>query len=141
MSFADPPDPPDAGSSLRAKDLKNRVVIFRPVSLGEWPARPATEDEDEKSAAPFVVCDVWELDRSGVVQSATGVRVSWWRVVEQLRTLMGEFVAGKVTENDDRSITLVPLVGEEPRKVAADVVASIDSPVGVPVDEPSDEPF
>ena len=60
--------------------------------------------------------------------------MSWWRAVEQLKESLGAFVGGKPVENDDRSVTLVPLEGQA-RDVAEAIVKEItegapDAPAG-----------
>lgn len=111
----DPPPAPETSETLvRAADLKNRVLLLRPTGLGEWPAR------DDKPAQPFVACDVWVLDRSGIEAAHTDVRFSWWRAVAQLKDRIGQFTACRPVERDDRSVELVPLSAEA-RKVAEQV--------------------
>lgn len=122
--FLDPPDPPEGQASLKAKDLKNKVCLFRPTALGEWPAKEATEDQKAQGPQPYVECDVWVLDRAGVIEEGTGVRVGWWRAVEQLKNQMGQVVGAKPMEQDDRSVVLVALTGEA-REVAAKVSAEL----------------
>lgn len=128
--FVDPPEPPDPDAGMKAKNLKNRVCLFRPTAMGEWPAKEAEGDEKAKAAQPYVECDVWVLESEGVVEEGTGVRVGWWRAVEQLKDSLGKFVGGKPVEQDDRSVVLVPLSGSA-REVAGKVVASLS---GTPSD-------
>lgn len=122
--FLDPPEPPEGSASLKAKDLKNKVCLFRPTAVGEWPAKEATEDEKAKPAQPYVECDVWVLDRAGVTDEGTAVRVGWWKAVAQLKDNIGQIVAAKPMEQDDRSVVLVALTGEA-REVAAKVSAEL----------------
>lgn len=142
--FIDPPPAPEATDRLRAADLKNRVVIFRATGQGSDPSHP------DKNGRPWewTTCEVWVLDRSGIELHETDLRVSWWRVREQLAAAgEGALVAGKVNENDDRSITLEPLSGDA-RNVATKTAESIGEyvPAGeapsVPAGEaPGEEPF
>lgn len=122
--FVDPPEAPEAQASMKAKDLKGQVCLFKPTAIGEWPAQEASEGQKAKPAQPYVECDVWVLDRAGIVDEGTGVRVGWWRAVEQLKDSIGRVVGGKPTEQDDRSVILVPLSGEA-RDVAAKVSAEL----------------
>jgi len=105
-----PPEPPEGSNRLNAKDLKGHVVVFHPYAVGE---------DVGKDGKPwrFVVCDVWQIDRAGIVERDTEVRVSWWRAYEQLKACLGGFVPCKVVENEDRSVTLAVLAGQ-----AAEVV-------------------
>lgn len=139
--FVDPPAPPEVGetTSLRAKDLKGQVCIFQPVGEGEWPAKPATESKPAQSPQPYIECSVWTLDRAGIVQHQDGVRVSWWRAVGQLREMMGQYIAARVVEQDDRSVVLVALEGAA-RDVAETAIKEITAG---PEDEYSDldKPF
>lgn len=111
MNYVDPPDPPEEGAAqLRAKDLKNRVVVLRPVSVGEWPARAAADGKPAQQAQAWIGCECWVIDGSETFeQFEPEVRISWWRTVEQLKDCMGEFVVGRVTEQEDRSIILARL--------------------------------
>jgi len=139
MPIVDPPEPPEGGGSMRAKDLINKACIFRPVAVGEWPARPATEQDKAMKAQPYVECDVWVLDRQGVVEEGTGVRVGWWKAVIQLREAMDQFMAARPkAEEGSNAISLVALSGEA-REVAAKIVAVLEDTAPGPADEPPDE--
>lgn len=134
----DPPPAPEQSENLvRAADLKNRVLLLRPTGLGEWPAK-----DDGKGPQTYVECDVWLLDRQGIESEATGVRFSWWRAVAQLKGCMGQLVACRPIERDDRSVELVPLP-ENARKVAERVALEIEQgPTAQPAAEFSgEEPF
>lgn len=118
--FADPTPPPESsgeGPSMRAKDLKNQPLILRPTK------HDVTPGKDDKPWE-FVEADVWVLDRSGVVAHASGVRFSWWKVREQLRTQIGQFVAGRPKEGDDNSVHLEALSGPA-REVAVQAMKEI----------------
>ena len=151
MTFVDPPEPPEGGG-LKANDLKNKVCLLRPVEIGEWPAKPEERDESgnvtkkAQGPRPYYECDVWVLDRAGIVEEASGVRISWWRAVEQLKDSLGQFVLAMPVEQDDRSVILVKTAREDWRKVGAEAVAFITSgaeaPVTVAVDyDDGEEPF
>jgi len=128
----DPGAVPEGGSNMKAKDLKNQVLLLKPTGLGEWPAKDAEYDaegnvvNEAKNAQPYVICDVWVLDRSGVVDTGQGVRFSWWKAVEQLKDKIGQYVGCKPVEQDDRSVALAPLEGTG-REVAAQVIKDIHS--------------
>lgn len=154
----DPPEPPEGGGIMRAKDLVNRSCLFRPTALGEWPAKRATEHEPAQKAQTYIECDVWVLDRQGVAEEGTAVRVGWWKAVNQLRERMGQLVAAKPRHEDgSNAIYLAPLAAEA-REVAAKVAAELEavepqvrtpgdpSRTAVPIHEDalgdySDEPF
>jgi hypothetical protein len=138
----DPPEPPEGGGSMRAKDLVNKVCVFRPVSVGEWPAKPATEHEKAMKAQPYVECDVWVLDRAGVIEEGSGVRVGWWKAVEQLKGSLGQYVGAKPrTEEGSNAIYLAALSGEA-RAVAEQAVATLaGSSAPVAQYDQDEEPF
>lgn len=118
MPLTDPPPVPEGGNQLKAKDLKNKVIIIKPT---EHDTVPGKDDKPWE----FVAGDVWVLDRAGVTETGQGVRFSWWKAVAQLKGLLGEFVACKPTEMDDNSVELVPLAGEA-RDVAAKIVDRLE---------------
>lgn len=120
MPFSDPPPAPEGGGSIRAKDLVNKVCLFKPTGQGVWPA------SDDKKEQPYVECDVWVLDRAGILEEGTGVRVAWWKAVDQLSGKMGEFVGAKPMQIEgSNAIELRPLEGEA-RSVAAAVTADLE---------------
>lgn len=131
MSFVDPIDPPDPELRMGAADLKNKVCLFRPTAHGEWPAKDATVSEDGRAIKaqgprPYIECDVWVLDRAGIVEEGTGVRVSWWRAVEQLKPVaLGKFVLAMPVEQQDRSVILLKTSKQEWRDIAATAVKEI----------------
>lgn len=131
MSFVDPIDPPDPEDRMGAADLKNKVCLFRPVAEGEWPAKEAGTNEDgshrkAQGPRPYIECDVWVLDRAGIVESGTGIRVSWWRAVEQLKPVaFDSFVLAMPVEQQDRSVILVKTAKDEWRNIAAAAVKEI----------------
>lgn len=144
--FVDPPEPPEARERLNAKNLKGAYLILKPTEVGEWPAKPAEFDETGKEikraqgVQPFVTCDVWVFDRAGLVSADTGIRFSWWRAVEQLRKQLGQFVACRPMEQEDKSVVLVALAGEA--RTAAEKVMTEIGGQPAPVDaDPSEAPF
>ncbi len=127
MTFVDPTEPPEAAERMKAMNLKNKVCLFRPTSLGEFDPK-----EGKTKGDTYVECDVWVLDRAGIVEEGTGVRVGWWRAVEQLKPQMGDYVLAMPVEQEDRSVVLIKTSKEEWRKLAAEAVATIAG-TGTPV--------
>lgn len=133
-----PPAEPGEGS-LRAKNLKNAVLVLRPQRYGEEPGK-ADPKTGEVKPWRYVETDVWVLDRAGIVESGTNVRFSWWRAVPQLQDRIGQFIGCKAVEQDDNSVVLVPLEGEA-RKVAAQVIADLQAGDDTVEAPPNDEDF
>ena len=129
--FSDPGAVPEGGDRMNAKNLKNQVLLLKPTGTGMWDAKDAVLNEDgsvkieAQGPRPYVVCDVWVLDRAGVVEEGTGVRFSWWKVVEQLKEKMGRFVGGMpVIEPGGKARIFVPL-DDTHREVATKLVKSL----------------
>jgi hypothetical protein len=129
----DPPEAPEGGGLMKGTDLVNKVCLFRPTGMGEWPARAAVAATAESAAQkargpqPYVNCDVWVLDRAGIVEEGTDVRVGWWKAVEQLKDSMGQFVGAKPTkEEGSNAIFLLALSGDA-RKAAVKAIAEIEA--------------
>ncbi len=142
MALLDPPEPPEGGGLMKATDLVNRSCIFRPTGMGEWPAKPATEDQKAQGPQPYVNCDVWVLDRAGVIESSSDVRVSWWKAVEQLRVSMGQFTGAKPKKEEGTNAIWLSPLSVEAREVAARVVGEIEASESAPTPPPDDErPF
>ncbi len=120
-NFMDPPAVEEGagGDYIKAKDLKNRVVVLRPNGLN-------TEPGKDGKPWTYIEADVWVLETHGVVETGTNVRFSWWRAVSQLKSCIGELVACKPTELDDNSVELMPLTGNA-REVAEAVSKRISS--------------
>jgi hypothetical protein len=153
VSFTDPVEPPEGGQSIKAADLQNKVCLFRPTAHGEWPAKAAHVDENGKEwkaqgPSPYIECDVWVLDRAGILEEGTGVRVSWWKAVKQLEAVeLGDFVLAMPRKEDDsNAIVLIKTSKDEWREIGARVVKEIQAAVpAAPAEEPNydtgDEPF
>ncbi len=146
MSFTDPVEPPEGGASMKAADLQNKVCLFRPTGTGEWPAKEARVDEQGKEwkaqgPQPYIECDVWVLDRAGILEEGTGVRVSWWKVVKQLEAVeFGDFVLGMPRKEDDsNAIVLIKTSKDEWREIGARVVKEIDAAAAVVTEREPDE--
>lgn len=143
MTYIDPPPAPEPGEAggLRAKDLKNRVVILRATGTGE------DDSVRDKNDRPWrwTETDVWVIDRSGIELHETGLRVSWWRVQDQLKQAGESFVAGRVTEQEDRSIILAPVTGAAREVLAAvmpQVIATTQATTAAQDEPPvGEEPF
>ncbi len=132
MSDYDPPPPPEGGSGMRATDLVNKVCIFRTCSTGEWPAKEAADGQPARKAQPYVECDVWVLDRAGILEEGTGVRVSWFKVYDQLAggkdaRPIGSFTTGMPQQEEGgKAIVLTKLVGDA-AAVANRIVPELES--------------
>ncbi len=141
MTFVDPIDPPEASERMTAAALKNKICLIRPMSWDEWPSTPAEYDGEgnqtkkAQGPRPYCECDVWVLDRAGIVEEGTGVRFSWWKLVKpldskgeqgQLRPVeLGSFLLAMPVEQPDRSVILVKTAKEEWRKIAREAAATV----------------
>jgi hypothetical protein len=147
--FVDPGEPGELTGRLKAKDLINKPLIIRPLEVrhdGE-----GKDDAGNPKAYTYVKCDVWVLDRAGVVEKGEGVRFSWVRVLPQLEDRVGQFVAGTPVVQDDNSRVLQPFTegGKEiARKVIAEIKAETAAeiraegePPPIDDDEFSSDPF
>lgn len=136
--FVDPGEPGDL--SLRAKDLLNKPCLIRPnVVLHNGKGK---DDGGNDTTYTFVSCDVWVLDRAGIVESGTGVQVSWKRAMPQLTDRIGKFVAATPRRQDDNSVILEAFT-EGGKEVARAAIKEIltETPSAQPADEFSDAPF
>lgn len=147
MTFTDPVDPPEPEDRLGAADLKNKVCLFRPTVWGEWPPKGEELNEDgsvkqkAQGPRPYCECDVWVLDRAGIVESGTGIRVSWWRAVKQLEPVeLGSFILAMPVEQPDRSVILMKTSKQDWRDIAALAVKEIDEGASAPATEGDYEP-
>lgn len=127
MPLIDPPEPPEGGNRLNPKDLKNVPMILRPT---RYDTIPGTKPNDKGEVKPwtFVECDVWTLDRAGILDQDTDVRFSWWRAVDQLKDQIGLLVACRPVAQEDNSVILAPLTGAA-RDIAESVLVQIESEV------------
>lgn len=127
VTFVDPPAPPEPGETgLRAKDLKNRIVVLRATGTGIDTERL----DDAGRPWEWTTCDAWVIDRSGVEQHVSGLRVSWWRVREQLNAAGGNYVAGRVVQGSDNSVTLEAVVGPKREMLTStmkEIIASVEA--------------
>lgn len=140
MSLAQLPPPPEPGeaSGLRAKQLKNQPIVLLPTGVGVGKGK---DREGNPTEYEYINCTVWVLDRQGVTDSAEGVQFSWWRAREQLRDLIGQYVACRPVEQDDNSVILTELSGEA-LAVAAKVVESLKAEAsGMGVPAPQDHSY
>lgn len=139
--FVDPGEPGELKTGLRAKNLVNQPLIIRPNAILEAMGK---DDAGNDKPYTYVDCDVWVLDRQGVIDHDTGVQFSWVRVMPQLSDRLGQYVAGKPIRGSDNSITLQPFT-EDGKKIARSVIAEIrnTAPATPPAEEYSDgeEPF
>lgn len=137
MTIIDPPPAPEGGNNVRPADLLNQPILVRPIGIGTW-------DEESKSPGkPYVICDVWTLDRAGIVEHHEGMWISWWKAVEQLRENIGSIVACRPTKQDDNSIELTPLEGaaREVAVKAAESLSAVEDVPPAPAYEDGEEPF
>lgn len=119
MSIIDPPAAPEGGSNARPSDLLNTPCIVQPTGTGVW------GPDSKTPGKPYVVCNVWTLDRAGIVDHHEGMWIGWWKAVEQLKGSPGALVACRPTQQADNSISLEPLDGAA-REVAAGAAAQIE---------------
>jgi hypothetical protein len=137
--LSDPPDAPEPGATrTKPRELLNQPVVLLPTGIRT--AHDKVKNEDFE----VVDCHFWTLDRSGVVADGeTGI--SWWRAREQLRGMLGQYVACRPVQGDDNSISLARLAGAA-REVAAKAIAGLSAPLveEVPADDQWDheeDPF
>lgn len=137
MSYIDPPPAPEPGEALlRAKDLRNRVVVLRATGHGIDESKP----DAKGNPWTWITCDVWVIDRAGIELHEQGLRVSWWRVQEQLKQAGESFVAGRVMEQEDKSVILVPVTGQA-RDVLESVMPEIVAAVKEQASNPAPDPY
>lgn len=131
--FVDPGEPGELKGSLRAKDLINKPLIVRPV---------AEREETGQDGKPwhYVECDVVVLGVGGIEDHASGVRVSWVRVIPQLTDRLGAWVTGTPKVQQDNSVVLVPF-GEKGREVARQVWPQVERLFTSDGSAPGEEPF
>lgn len=113
--FLEPGDPAEPSSmQLRAADLINLPCLVRVTGEGMWPAKAAHTDEQgvthrAQPEMPYVECDVVVLGASGIENHASGVRISWRRVVPAQLNMskVGRWVPCRPKQQEDRSIILL----------------------------------
>lgn len=133
----DPGPPPEGGQFLKAADLKNKPLLVKPTGTGWYDAKPASpaelddqgnvvrEAQKEQGPQEYVECDVWVLDRAGVVEEGTGVRIGWWKAVGQLKDKMGRYVGGVPLKEANSNSIVFEKLDDTHRAVAAQVVKDI----------------
>ena len=149
-----PIDPPEVempeGEFLRTADLKNQVCLVIPREVREEPGVKPGRDGVIKPWK-FVACDVAIVDRAGIVNIGTDVRVSWaqpYLALEQaLAENPGQVVMGKfATEEGSNSIRLIALSGKA-KEVAQSCERAFldqlsdDGKDDAPFDDDLSEPF
>lgn len=119
--FVDPGDPGELKGSLRAKDLINKPLLIQPLS------EDTVEGQDGKPWH-FVECNVAVIGMGGVEDHASGVRISWVRVLPQLTQRMNEkagaWVAGIPKVQQDNSVILTPF-SEKGRDTARQLMPQV----------------
>lgn len=140
--FVDPGEPGELQGLMRAKDLLNKPCIFRPHPIQQGQGK---DDAGNPQSYDYYPCDVWVLDRAGIVEHGTNVQVSWKRVMPQLSEKVGLFVAATPRRGDDNSITLQPFTdsGKEIARLAIKEIKSATTTDTAPEPEyaPGEEPF
>jgi hypothetical protein len=103
--FMDPGEPGELKGSLRAKDLINKPLLIQPLH------EDTVAGQDEKPWH-FVECNVAVIGMGGVEDHASGVRISWVRVLPQLTDRLSEkpnaWIAGIPKVQQDNSVILTP---------------------------------
>jgi hypothetical protein len=140
--FMDPGEPGELTGFLKAKDLINKPLIIKPLAVRH--DGQGKDDDGNPTSYTYVNCDVWVLDRAGVVEKGEGVRIAWKRVIPQLEDRIGKFVAGTPIVEADNSRVLQAF-SEAGKEIARKVIAEIKAeapPIAEepPVDEYADEP-
>ncbi len=126
--FNDPAPPPDPEERLRASDLVGKACLILPTGTGMWPAKEATVATADAPAQkaqgerPYVEATVYTLDRAGVTAHEEGLRVSWWRTIDDLTANIGTYVLATPKKEADNSIVLAKVSDEKVRAAAAVVV-------------------
>ena len=121
--FVDPGTPGDLSSGMRAKDLVNKPLLIRPNAVETFDGK---DNEGNPKAYQAVVCDVWVLDRAGIIEQGTNVQFSWVRVMPQLTDRLGKFVAATPRRQEDNSIVLQAF-SDDGREIARKAIAEIGS--------------
>lgn len=130
--FVDPGEPGELKGSLRAKDLINKPLLLQPV------AEERIEGQDGKPWH-YVECHVVVIGMGGIEDHASGVRISWVRVLPQLTQRMrenpGMWVAGIPKVQQDNSVILQPFSdrGRETARGLMDQVTALFKPAATEV--------
>jgi hypothetical protein len=111
-------EPGDAGG-MRAKDLRGHACLIQPVG--------SEKEETGRDGKPwsYFSCHVFRLDSDGIAEEGKDVRVSWGRVMKQLRDANGGWLAVKPVDADNNAVVLEALTGSE-LEVAERVLADLD---------------
>jgi len=145
--FVDPGDPGELKGSIRAKDLINKPLLIQPLS------EETVEGQDGKPWH-FVECNVAVIGMGGVEDYASGVRISWVRVLPQLTQRMNEnpgaWVGGIPKVQQDNSVILTPF-SDKGRETASNLMPQImglfktveptPENIAPPAFGPGEEPF
>ena len=147
--FVDPGEPGELTGMMKSKDLINKPLIIRPLAVRHDGA--GKDDDGNPTTYSYVNCDVWVLDRAGIVESGKNVQFSWKRVIPQLEDRLGQYVIGtpRVTDNNSRILEPFTDKGRElARKVIGEIKAEAtasalgaDVVADEPPFDPGDEPF
>lgn len=146
--FVDPGEPGELQGTLRAGDLINLPCLLRVTGEGMWDAKPAEYNDDgsikkrAQGPQPYLECDVAVLGASGVEQHASGVRISWTRVVpHQINAShKGRWMPARPRKQDDNSIILTAF-NEQGKAAAAALLPEVEALFGpVPAEPEFDGP-
>ena len=81
---------PAESSSMRSKDIYNRVVLVRPTSAGE--------DVGDDGPYSFWNCDVVIINQAGIEDHSSNVRIAWKLVQKGLANRQGSWILAKVVQ-------------------------------------------
>jgi hypothetical protein len=133
-AFMDPGEPGELKGSLRAKDLINKPLLIQPIH------EDRVEGQDGKPWH-FVECNIAVIGMGGVEDHASGVRISWVRVLPQLTGRMkehpGEWVGGIPKVQQDNSVILTPF-SEKGRAAANEMMPKVRA-LFAPVEQQSSD--
>lgn len=120
--FVDPGEPGELTGMMKSKDLINKPLIIRPRAVRH--DGQGKDDDGNPTTYSYVNCDVWVLDRAGVVESGTDVQFSWKRVIPQLADRIDKYVAGTPRVTDNNSRVLEPFT-DKGKEIARRVIGEI----------------
>jgi hypothetical protein len=133
--FVDPGEPGDLGPQLRAKDLINKPLFIRPLHEAE------VEGKDGKPWR-YIECEVAVIGMDSIEDYASNVRISWTRVLPQLRDRIGKWVAAVPRVGDDNAVVLQPFTEDGKRRAEAYFRKLVEVSTELnQKEEYSDEPF